>query len=469
MLICFIEKNIKYRYINLNKYKMYKQFMDIDVLICEAKQIVIKNDRNYYDKYLKVVEEFCNENKILLGGQIGMDLLTDIQLNKDIYQYYLYTDNTFEMAKKLVNKLYNIEKNNSIFLETILTHKEFNIQINTRLIIKIFNLGIYKNVYLYDLIGPIDIKGYFSNLMVQVISGEVYLIDIYRKLYTPYADKIGGYKTYSYYRDIEKNVYTKTISGLESKIIGGYNSYDKQINITKHDITDIKNIIIKEIISGSDNIIVGDYAIIDANNELSENIKKTDDNKRLQMISNMNPNDVKLLIQKAIKNRLQSITNKNIIYINYDLNLPDDFRIVKYIFYISDNKQDNISIMDMFNSSLFELIPYKNIFLKLKNFGTYRVKIGNYYVLLRYKFIDLWSMKLILNLGTSDNEFIEKKIKEILNDIKIIQNNIKNTPPIELFQLDNYVGNYDDEYIAKKKITSDTKFKHKRIYPSIDK
>ena len=88
MLIFFIEKNIKYRYINLNKYKMYKQFMDIDVLICEAKQIVIKNDRNYYDKYLKVVEEFCNENKILLGGQIGMDLLTDIQLNKDIYQYY---------------------------------------------------------------------------------------------------------------------------------------------------------------------------------------------------------------------------------------------------------------------------------------------------------------------------------------------------------------------------------------------
>ena len=111
------------------------------------------------------------------------------------------------------------------------------------------------------------------------------------------------YSLYSYnYRDIEKNVYTKTISGLESKIIGGYNSYDKQINITKHDITDIKNIIIKEIISGSDNIIVGDYAIIDANNELSENIKKTDDNKRLQMISNMNPNDVKLLIQKAIKN-----------------------------------------------------------------------------------------------------------------------------------------------------------------------
>src|SRR3989344_8582808 len=107
---------------------------NLQYLIDEASQIVLKNDRQKYDCYFKTAEIFCNKNNILLGGQIGINLLTKSPLNKDTYQYYLYTDNAFEMSKKLVIELYNInssqEPNNfkeTIHLDTVLTHKEFNI------------------------------------------------------------------------------------------------------------------------------------------------------------------------------------------------------------------------------------------------------------------------------------------------------------------------------------------------------
>src|SRR3989344_8280718 len=142
---------------------------NLQYLIDEASQIVLKNDRQKYDCYFKTAEIFCNKNNILLGGQIGINLLTKSPLNKDTYQYYLYTDNAFEMSKKLVIELYNInsslnppegltrgtlprrqkhprsskEPNNfkeTIHLDTVLTHKEFNIYINTILLFKIFAL-----------------------------------------------------------------------------------------------------------------------------------------------------------------------------------------------------------------------------------------------------------------------------------------------------------------------------------------
>ena len=413
---------------------MYKKFNNIDSVISSSD--VIEKDRKNYDKYFQIVEKFCKENDVLLGGQIGIQLLTEMPKNKDSYFYSLYTDDSFNKAKKLSLKLFESDSNFTINLQTVRTHKEFNIYINTRLLVKIFDLGTYKNIRLYKLIGPVPVKGYFNphnvDIELQAISGEVYLIDIYRKLYTPYVDKPGGYKTYTYYRNIEDIVFKKTIEHLEGKILNS----DQRIlgssenNEDPSSLENIKLILLKHLIKNSNDILIGDFAI----NQITKH-KSFD--RRLQIISERDPDDLLSIISNILKNQFH--IDKHISYSSYDLNLPDDFRILKYTFYISDNKLDRISLMDVFNSSSFELIPFKFTFLP----NVQRIKIGNHYVLLRFKFIDLWSLKLIFNLGHKDTSLISG----ILWNISALRKITISADPSELFQLDNYVGNFIDESV----------------------
>jgi hypothetical protein len=160
---------------------------------------------------------------------------------------------------------------------------------------------------------------------------------------------------------------------------------------------------------------------------------------------------------------LNSLLKSNLTFVEYKLNLPRDFRIKKYTIYMQG--RDRTPLFDIFNSTNFEMIP----FWEINNY-----KIGNPFVLLRFQFINLWSLRIILNIG-SESKFIENKIRVILNRSnklrrlidEIISGSNTNYAVTDLFQLDNYIGKYINEFIAKKQLIKKIGMRFPIYYPAL--
>ena len=445
---------------------MYENTQIIDQIINDAENIVLNIDRKKFDIFLKVVEKIIIDNKVLLGGKIGIQALTGESLSKDSYLWHIYADNPTKMSKIITDKLYHSDSKDinkeTIFLETNLIDKEFTIYIDNRIIFKIYGLGNFRDYKLYNLIGSINVNSFFHDKQMKIISGEMYLIDIYQKLYTPYAKKIGGYTTYSEYRILENAIYNKIIHQLLQKTLGIEGGNDKQ---TLYEITDenlhlVKQLLFDTIINKTDRIIIGDYALYLYAYSNQYKFSRKYEQLRMQILTSEDIEILQSLVQRILKNNSY---NNTIKYVNYELNIPSDFRIKKYIIYVLNNQGDRIPLIDIFNSPQYELIPFKKV-----SFNNNEIKIGGLYVLLRFKFIDLWTLKLIYNIDNTKmkRKNIEYKIRNILSDIRFLK---KITDEIndlsELFQTENYIGTYIDEFLAKKKIIKESGLKHKRYYP----
>lgn len=442
---------------------MYDKINIVPHLIKEAEKFIIENDRMLYSDFLKITELYCEENSILIGGKVGIDLLISQPITKESFFYELYTDDTYNHAKKLTDRLYSdshtphIDKK-YIVLRTDIRNREFTININTRSVIKIYNLDKYRNIRLIKLMGPPSRKGYFSDKFIKCISEEIQLIEIYRTLYSPI--KVAQWNDYLRYEKelylaIKSNVARKVTEKIEElnldlEFLGALDNSAK--NKWK---SHIENTIIDKIVRKSNNVLIGDYAI-----NCSLDISSKNTNVRLQLISEESIDNFVKQIERALKDEKISGT---VSYIRYNLNILTDFQILKYTIYVTSDK-NQIPILDFFNSSSFELIP----FAKGKDTFT-DIKLGNLFVLLRFKFIDLWVMRLILNIGTDNINFLRDKIKDMLDQINKLRTCISKKQKEELFQLKNYVGVYINETVAKKKLIIERGEKFAPYYPAKNK
>ena len=162
---------------------------------------------------------------------------------------------------------------------------------------------------------------------------------------------------------------------------------------------------------------------------------------RLQFLIS-EPIDVFIVtLRHVVTKHFPNIPPESIIYVKYPVCLPTDFQIAKYTIYIQrEGGQD--SVADLYNSPAYELIPFR-----MKN----NMKYGNPYVVLRFRFIELWILKLIANIDKNSQNFLAAKMKDLINTIEVVRNYILEADPAELFQLEDYVGVYRDEDVVKKK------------------
>lgn len=487
---------------------MYQTVNPVELLIEKSAEYVIKNDRMRYSKYFIVAEKFIKENDIIIGGVTGLNILTGESLSKDSFYYELFTTSAFKKAKRLTDLMYDIDKNIVISLDTIIMNREYRLNIDTRTLFSIYSLDHPK----HDLQSAIKtelIKGYFTDYKLRIVGPRLFLTDTYRKLYSPYPFDVDNYLKYPILYEREKKMFSMlnfddsksggfddptddptddTIEGgieifnkisYEHKLLlGTINSKGSEDHVGGYDYDDypdydlsesnddseyilggaksvpddwkqvFEEFIIKNMISNSDYVIIGDMA-------MNISIKSS---KRLQIIS---PEDIDKIIEK-IKSLLSSEVKYNAIDVTYnkhDPNIPFDFRLKKYVVHITNDLGDKISIMDVFNSSQYELIPYEQ-------HGD--VKIGSPWVLIRFKFIDLWMMDLIERLNQDVGNFSSRRINDIKKQIiemRAVIEDYMETDQKKLFKTSPYIGVYTNEFIAKKKLLK-TGFQLPKYYPS---
>jgi hypothetical protein len=361
------------------------------------------------------------------------------------------------MAKSLADALYNVTdphvSSKTVSMRTDLKHKEFTVTVHGRLFFKIFSLDKYRGIELIKLMGPAARPGYLTKQPIKLISEEMQLIDIYRTMYSPL--KVPNWqnflaaedKLYNLIKETIAKKSTHEISGGDPRVEEMFGSHEK---ITKSFIDEI---LISGFIKSVNGIIIGDYALNALGLEQSPS--------RIQIISDRNMDEVVKSVEVSLGQTKKNIKDIKIKYIKYPLNIPSDFQITKHTVYLVN--QEQIPIMDVFNCTQYELIPYTI------GSGDYKgMFIANPWVLLRFKFIDLWVLKIILNLGTDNPEFIRKRSHNIIDSVEKLRNYVHKMikeNPLDIFQLTNYAGVYTNELVAKKKLIKEVGIRFPIYYP----
>jgi RimJ/RimL family protein N-acetyltransferase len=385
---------------------MYKVFNPLKYVMPYAYDYVVENDRKNYSEYYSCTEEFIEENKLILGGELSIDLLYNKDINTNKYlskvnlEYVIYSKSPFPHANQLADRFLKIKSvfpSDYISVNTIIPYKELIIRINDRPLIKLINIPKYKGVPLFDLITTKEVKGLFTDKKIKVLF-DAHLIDIYHKLYNPNESE-NWIKLLEYERllfdqlSIDISKYTK----VHNVTTGGK---DKNIEI----FSDFDCVIVNNGSSGRLQILIHEKDLLDIKKQL---------------------------------NASSELLSTNI--------LEDDI-LKKWVL------TTHHGVIEVFNSLDYELIPYSM-------HGKF--KMGNKFVQLRFKLIELWNLHIVLNIK-KEGDFLIKRITSLINEIKTLRNGIED---ISNFQLTNYSGIYINVADIRKQMLEKIGFKPQVYYP----
>ncbi len=409
------------------------QTIDIAQLFPEAEQFIINNDRMLYAPFFKIAEEFCQETGAIIGGKVGIDLLMGKPLHRDSFQWDLYVDNAYIGARNLADSLSRAVSPHiparTTAMKTNIKNKELTISVNTRVLFKIYSMERHRGIKLSSLMDKSHAVGYFTGARVRCLGEELQLIGIYHSLYSP-----ANPGQWPGLLESERVLYNN-LGSIGKGITGGGQQPQELVKINKR------------ILGKSDAILIGDYAL--ATMELESNPM------RYQFISD---EGVDAMVQRY-KSTLEITSKwKRVFAQKYELNILSDFRLTKHTIYMANDKEQ-VPIADLYNSTEFELIPWKNIG------GT---RVASPWVLIRFQFIDLWVLKQIMHLQGKTAQ-VENRVRSYMNRVTALRDmiyNILEDDPVQLFQLGDYAGVYLDESVAKKKFILEIGDRFPIYYPA---
>lgn len=405
-------------------------FMDV---IYDSAIDVIKAERATFNNVFYTIENYCQEAKLIISNKyVLMDEADDL---KNIYQkkYEIYTCNPLRHANNLVNKIYkNTSKSNNAKytrLKTIKENEEFIIDYDFRQVATIFKIQKHKKGEPYDIIRPIKINS------ILYFPSEIELIDIYHTLYNPvnFCDRDESH-------EIEKKLFNQVVKRKTQGILGAGKCKLKKKGL----IEAVKVGIIKEWLPNrNDFVLIGPW--VRDWYKLGKNICTNHD--KIQLIGKMNHNELLDNLQKYIK----TFTKFKLSVREQLLDIPKDFRIKRYTYYIHVQLEKGIvqkPFLDLFNCMEFEIIP------AVKNSG---ILLGTKWVILRFLFIDIWILHVIKSLGLLSDNILNKKIDQLWNVVTFFKGDDYKYKEKDV----GFYGIYRDYSMDKK----NANIKGKRFYP----
>jgi hypothetical protein len=321
-------------------------------------------------------------------------------------------------ANNLTNAIY--EKNSKDVqskytqMRTIVEQEEFTINYNNRIVATIYKLQKHKNVEPNDIIKPIKIR------KLLYMPAELELIDIYHTMYTDPSSDMEA---------VESELFSQVAERKESGILGA-SEHCKELR--KELMENIKIHIVTKFINNKF-VLIGPWAynlIKVGKKDLCADIEK------IQVISNINPNELKTMLSKFIA----TFTQYNITMREQDLHIPKDFRTTRFTYYFTVGNVEK-PFLDLFNCTRFEIIP----FYKIDN-----IYVAYKWVMLRFLFIDLWIVRVIKSLGLISSIILDKKIMYIWKLIEFFRDN----HPDRTLE---YTGTFIDYIVDKKMMNQQEK------------
>lgn len=447
---------------------MYETIIDdgtLDKYVLQAKKYTIEHDRSKYNSYMKVIEEYSAQKKLLISSTNGMKLLCGEPVDINGYYYECYGVDPYKLAVEIANKMYDFVKSggvesekseqvltetlqqkrvtdlltgnvdpNTIQVRTEIRNRIVMIEVDGRTLLKINNIGILpikdksaesiveSQQKMMELVHPVPRTGYFSEQTIYCLPELNQLITVYRVLCNP-----ARHADWREYLGYESKLYTLCIDELEKSIV-------KVVEGGSQKQKDTVPQIIYQRMNTKNKIIIGDFA--DGNYD-----------GRLQFITSEDLVSLKLHIKNIVD---KYIGDYDITYKRQSLYVPDDIQLEKYSFYLVDNTKNTL-LFDVYNSTSYDILPYRKV-------GFY--KVGNPLTLIKYRFIDLWSFKIISRANPKYVPVLVEKTRETIPIIERLHEEITEllkTNPVKLFS--KYTGTYIPDRIAIRRMKTDKKMK----------
>lgn len=289
------------------------------------------------DKLTKIIE---NERA---KYQHFLDLAKKFAIDNELFvldedMNHFYAINAFKKSGELAKLFFELDKVLGRYTKVItkIKYYEFAIIVDERELIRMTNI----NYNLTQVIDPV----YKYDILF--LGNDILNVSILEKLCSPVY--------YKEWEDLKINEVNFNVKGVSGKTLNA-NVLEVETKL------DIIKLLYEKFVKNSNYVLIGSIAI-------TGNI-----NHRIQIITpNAYEDDVRLL---------QGIL-KDFKYDIIDLKFITNYRLKRMTIYVN-----NQSVMDVFNCAQYELVPY---------YTKGNVKIGSHYVLMRFRLIDFWSIKILL-------------------------------------------------------------------------
>lgn len=398
----------------------------------EADEYIQAERKQYIDVY-KTIDQYISDNEILVSGQLSINLIQNVD-NADNYFYDLYSSGAFVHATRLSNKITEKCKGRIVRMVTVAAYKVYNIFVDTRLIVILNDVKVRSGTNYLRMVEPI--MKTLREQKVLVISPEIQLLGIYRKLYLP--SHAGEWETLLNNEVRLFNFFLSRKTTIEKKE-GGKTPTRAKIDGA-----------LMEYISRSNKILIGEHAC-----EILTGVPSAVN--FIEVISFAPLEQDIMEIKEIVKN----ITSEPINAITRNLEIIGDYRLERTSIKLGLDRPREI--MYIYNSTDYDLIPY-NIIESTKR----SLWIGNPFVILRFLLVNLWIIRRVREMGLIDEKFASIRIENIFKHvielrkkllpfdgllgttIEINADLIASDQPLSVFQSDRYVGNFVSEEIAFK-------------------
>ena len=369
---------------------MFTQYIkNIDALYEEAKKSKHVIYKDFFPIY-NIIEKYVKKHKLIV---INKEILIG-EKKKGLSSYILYGTNIFKHANDMANKL--AQHTISVRLYTNIKNEDFTIVVNNSRMLQFYN--IHKQVC--SIINPVEVSGFL------MYPPEFELIDVYHTLYNP-----NKARDWEKFHQLEIKIYEQLKK--RKKILGGG---EKKI-YPKTVINWLRN---------KKNCILIDINAI----KIIEN--KEDYKNQFQVIAD----DV--FVQEFTSFIFQ-FTGRETNIKKYSRIIQTDGMLEKKSIYIKFPK-GNLKIMDVWNSTKYELVPYRTI----KN-----IRIAADNVILRFLFLKIWNIRSLKYLKILNKKTFDDILEITLTYIDQIRGN-RNPKKMDVSKL-SYMGVFIDPIISKQK------------------
>lgn len=348
-------------------------------------------------------------------------------------------------------------------MNTIVREKEFEIQVDGARIVTLYNI----DPSFAKIISPCQIKKAKSEASSpNRLPAEVTLVDVYHRLYSPQE-----YKSWPVLRDYEAELWKSFIEtrdmvvecdssaeptrppgdGASADLLAesedSSTSDDSVVVSKKHGRRDKHrrdkspgprtsggleeahtDIIVRWLKTMREYAIVGNFAITCMNG------KQCPVTGAMQIIVN----NVKHAIDSLTSELSKYIPKAKIESRSYDLQLPTDYRIKKYVI-VARIGNDVYYIANLFNCADYELIPHVTIA---------GLKVAAQDVILRFLFIELWFVRVVHGFGKMTQHEYISMVKAIFANTDTVRASWVAMSTV--VTQPTYIGTHIDESVSKK-------------------
>jgi hypothetical protein len=418
----------------------------IDYLISDAIQIIKKN-REIYNPYFLIIEDFILENKLIIGGKCA-NLLILNKIDKEINKIYdIYTEEPKNDAIELSNRLFNYDPNGISRYTTVfpkLPNNIYQISLNGYIICNIYKIPIYKGIQIEKLITCQFING-IENKKLLCMGNYIQLINLYKNINNP-----SNVSDWEQYLNDEKDIRKKYLEHV-NKNQNKNKSIRSNANQSYSKYVDLK-FIYDKFICNSDRILIGDAGtyILKHKKSSYEYLKKF----RLQLIT---ANDL-----ESDGKELTALGKKYNIEIICMISQPkyiEDSDLRRLTAKIKINGKQK-TILDIFNYGEYNIIGY-HIHSS--------VKYGSIFILMIFTLFEKWIFQLLHELKSITDNEIKIMLTNNYNNYLLLSDKLEklwdSNKLIDYINDIEYIGTYKDENITMRRKSAKLLNYFSKYYP----